>query len=108
NIEVLSTTESPLDQLEDHQAINASGWKARIIPAFRPDPVVDPEYAGFAGLVATLGEQNGENTSTWVGYLNALAKTRARFKTLGCTSTDHGHPTAQTADLPPSEAAVLF
>jgi glucuronate isomerase len=108
NIEVLSTTESPLDQLEDHQAINASGWKARIIPAFRPDPVVDPEYAGFAGLVAKLGEQNGENTSTWAGYLNALAKARARFKTLGCTSTDHGHPTAQTADLPKAEAAALF
>src|SRR5208283_1155914 len=36
NIEVLATTESPLDALKDHQAIRASGWKARIIPAFRP------------------------------------------------------------------------
>ena len=108
NIEVLSTTESPLDQLKDHQAIKASGWKARIIPAFRPDPVVDPEYVGFAGLVAKLGEQTGEDTSTWTGYLNALARARARFKTLGCTSTDHGHPTAQTADLPQAAAAALF
>ena len=109
NIEVLSTTESPLDQLKDHQAIKAaSDWKARIIPAFRPDPVVDPEYVGFAGLVAKLGEQTGEDTSTWTGYLNALAKARARFKTLGCTSTDHGHPTAQTADLPEATAAALF
>ena len=55
-----------------------------------------------------MGEQNGEDTSTWKGYLNALTKARARFKTLGCTSTDHGHPTAQTADLPQSEAAALF
>jgi glucuronate isomerase len=108
NIEVLSTTESPLDPLKDHQAIRASGWKARIIPAFRPDSVVDPEFKGFAGLVAKLGEQNGEDTSTWKGYLNALAKARARFKTLGCTSTDHGHPTAQTADLPRAEAEALF
>ncbi|MGB7264862.1 MAG: glucuronate isomerase [Terracidiphilus sp.] len=108
NIEVLSTTESPLDPLKDHQAIRDSGWKARIVPAFRPDSVVDPEFKGFAGLVAKLGEQNGEDTSTWKGYLNALMKARARFKTLGCTSTDHGHPTAQTADLPPAEAAALF
>jgi glucuronate isomerase len=108
NIEVLSTTESPLDPLKDHQAIRASGWKARIIPAFRPDSVVDPEFQGFAGLVAKFGEQNGEDTSTWKGYLNALAKARARFKTLGCTSTDHGHPTAQTADLPEAEAAALY
>ena len=108
NIEVLSTTESPLDPLQAHQAIRDSGWKARIVPAFRPDPVVDPEFKGFAGLVAQLGEQNGEDSSTWKGYLNALMKARARFKTLGCTSTDHGHPTAQTADLPQAEAAALF
>ncbi len=108
NLEVLSTTESPLDPLKDHQAIRDSGWKARILPAFRPDPVVDPEFAGFAGLVAQLGEQNGEDTTTWKGYLNALMKARARFKALGCTLTDHGHPTAQTADLPRAVAAELF
>ncbi len=108
NIEVLSTTESPLDQLESHRAIRDSGWKARIVPAFRPDPVVDPESKGFAGSIAQLGAQNREDTATWKGYLNALRKARARFKTLGCTSTDHGHPTAQTADLPEADAAALF
>jgi glucuronate isomerase len=108
NIEVLSTTESPLDPLKDHEAIRASGWKARIVPAFRPDAVVDPEFKGFATQVAKLGEQNGEDASAWKGYLNALMKARARFRALGCTSTDHGHPTAQTADLPQNEAAALF
>jgi glucuronate isomerase len=108
NIEVLSTTDAPTDSLADIKAIRASGWKARILPAFRPDPVVDPEFAGFAGLIAKMGEQTGEDTSTWTGYLNALRKERARFRELGCTSTDHGHPTAQTADLPASEAAALF
>ncbi|MGH9562937.1 MAG: glucuronate isomerase, partial [Terracidiphilus sp.] len=71
-IEVLSTTDSPLDPLTAHQAIRDSGWKARIVPAFRPDPVVDPEFAGFAKSIAQLGERNGEDTSTWKGYLNAL------------------------------------
>jgi glucuronate isomerase len=108
NIEVLSTTESPLDLLKDHLAIRNSGWRARIVPAFRPDSVVDPEFKGFASLVAKLGEQNGEDTATWKGYLNALMKARARFKAMGCTSTDHGHPTAQTADLPLADAAALF
>jgi glucuronate isomerase len=108
NIEVLSTTESPLDSLKDHQAIRASGWNKRIIPAFRPDSVVDPDFTGFAGLIQKLGEQTGEDTSNWTGYLNALRKARVRFKEQGCTSTDHGHPTAQTADLSASEAAALF
>ena len=48
NIEVLATTESPLDDLRHHRAIRASGWKGRVITAFRPDPVVDPDFPGFA------------------------------------------------------------
>ena len=108
NIEVLSTTDSPLDSLDDFQTIRASGWKGRILPAFRPDPVVDPEYPGFAESIVKLGEQTDEDSSTWTGYLNALRKARRRFKALGCTSTDHGHLTAQTADLPEDEAAELF
>ncbi|MFZ1085549.1 MAG: glucuronate isomerase [Terracidiphilus sp.] len=108
NIEVLSTTDSPLDPLTDIQSIQASGWKGRILPAFRPDAVVDPEFAGFSESILKLGEQTGENSSTWAGYLNALRKARLRFKALGCTSTDHGHLTAQTADLPEDEASELF
>jgi glucuronate isomerase len=108
NIEVLSTTDSPIDSLDDHKAIRASGWNARILPAFRPDPVVDPDFAGFADRIATLGEQTSEDTSTWKGYLSALRKARARFRELGCTATDHGHPTAQTADLPAAEATAHF
>jgi len=112
-IEVLATTDSPLDPLADHQAIRDSGWKVRgatprIIPTFRPDPVVDPEFAGFAENIAKLGQLTGEETSGWEGYLRALEKTRARFKVMGCTATDHGHPTAQTADLSRDDAVKLF
>ena len=107
-IELLSTTDSPLDDLAQHKAIRESGWKGRIIPAFRPDQVVDPDYPGFLDSVAKLGEQNGEDTATWDGYLAALFKARARFKKLGCTSTDHGHPTAMTADLDLTDAEILF
>jgi glucuronate isomerase len=108
NLEVLATTESPTDQLADHKAILESGWKARILPNFRPDPVVDPEFDGFAANIALLGEQTGEDTATWAGYLNALVKARARFREFGCTATDHGHPTAQTADLSPADASGLY
>jgi len=108
NIEVLATTESPLETLEDHKAIRDSGWKARIIPNFRPDPVVDPDFPGFAENVSRLGHQTGESTTSWNGYRNALRKERIRFRDLGCTATDHGHPTAQTTDLSETESAALF
>jgi len=108
NLEVLATTDSPLDSLEHHKAIRDSSWAGRILPTFRPDPVVDPEFAGFSGLIAKLGESTGEDTATWAGYLNALRKARIRFRALGCTATDHGHLTAQTADLPRADAEKLF
>ena len=108
NLEVLATTDSPLDSLADHKAIRESNWKARILPTFRPDPVVDPEFSGFSENVAKLGERTGENSATWRGYLNALRATRLHFRELGCTATDHGHPTARTANLAAAEARELF
>jgi glucuronate isomerase len=107
-IEVLATTDSPLDSLEHHENIRKSGWKARIIPTFRPDSVVDPDFANFGGNVQKLGEMHGEDTSLWRGYLAALRKARERFRRLGCTATDHGHPTARTANLDGQAAADLF
>jgi glucuronate isomerase len=108
HLEVLSTTDSPLDSLADHKAIRDSNWKARILPTFRPDAVVDPEFAGFRENVTRLGEQTREDTTAWTGYLAALRKARAHFRELGCSATDHGHPTARTANLPQADAAKLF
>jgi len=107
-IEVLATTDSPLDSLADHAAIRDSGWKGRIVPTFRPDAVVDPDYSEFRAGVEALGALTGEDTATWRGYLRALEARRQYFKTLGATATDHGHPTAQTADLNEAEASRLF
>ena len=107
-IEVLATTESPLDGLEHHETIRASGWSGRVITAYRPDAVVDPEFPGFADNVATLGELTGEDTASWRGYLAAHRKRREFFMTMGATSTDHGHPSCRTADLDEADAERLF
>ncbi len=108
NIEVLATTDSPLDSLEHHRAIAASGLRGRVIPAFRPDPTTDPDFPGFRENVTRLGGIVGEDTGSWEGYLRALAARRRFFKEMGATSTDHGHPSAVTADLDPSACRELF
>lgn len=108
NIEVIATTEAALDPLEHHRTIRDSGWGGRVITAYRPDAVIDPEFEGFAANVARLGEIAGEDTSSWPGYLAAHRTRRAFFKTHGATSTDHGAPSARTEDLSPAEAAGLF
>jgi glucuronate isomerase len=108
NIEVLATTDSPLDTLEFHKAIQESGWKGRVVPTFRPDSVVDADFADFLQNIEKLGQISGEDVGTWKGYLNALRNRRAFFKSMGATATDHGHLTALTADLDPDTAASLY
>lgn len=107
-IEVISTTDSAIDDLKWHQMIRNSGWKGRVLPAYRPDAVVDPEFRGFRDNITTLGAITGEDTMTWAGYLAAHAQRRAYFKSFGATSSDHGHPSAATANLSKAEAEALY
>lgn len=108
NIEAIATTDNPLDTLQHHETIRKSGWKGRVVPAYRPDAVVDPDFEGFRNNVERLGEVAGCDALTWRGYLDAHRKRREFFKTLGATSTDHGHPSARTANLAHDAAAALF
>jgi glucuronate isomerase len=107
-IEVIATTESALDDLRWHQMIRDSGWRGRVVTTYRPDSVVDPHFPGFRANLAELGAITGKDTASWSGYLAAHRKRRAFFKTHGATASDHGHPSAATADLAPGEAAALF
>jgi glucuronate isomerase len=106
-IEVLATTDSPLGTLEHHAKLAAEGWggpERRIIPTFRPDVVTDPEHPGWLEAVGRLGEITGN----YAGYLEELARRREDFKRAGATATDHGTPSARTADLEPADAARLY
>ena len=109
NIEAISTTDSALDSLAFHDQIRASNWPGRVLPAYRPDAVIDPDRGrdGFAGRVAELCALAG-TPLTWAGYLEAHRIRRQYFKARGATSTDHGHPSALTADLPLADAVALF
>jgi glucuronate isomerase len=108
NIEVLATTEGALDPLSHHRAIRSSGWQGRIITTFRPDDVIDPERPDFLDNLRLLSELTGHDCRNWLEYLEALRLRRAFFREHGATATDHGHPTAQTADLSGLEAEALF
>ena len=108
NIEVIATTESPLDDLKWHKQIAQSDWKNRVITTYRPDNVVDPQREDFSRNVEKLGELTGCDISSWQGYLEAHRVRRAFFKTYGATSTDHGHASARTENLPEADAAALY
>ena len=108
NIEAIATTEGALDDLKWHRQLQTSGWSGRVLTTYRPDSVTDPDFEGFLDNVRALGELTGCDTSTWDGYLEAHRRRRAFFRDHGATATDHGHPTADTANLSQEAAAKLF
>lgn len=108
NIDLLATTEGAHETLDHHVAIRASGWGGRVVTTYRPDSVVDPEHEQFRAALPLFAGLTGEDISSWAGYLAAHRIRRAAFKAMGATATDHGHPTAATANLPPVEAEALF
>ncbi|KQN77927.1 glucuronate isomerase [Sphingomonas sp. Leaf62] len=107
-IELIATTEGADDPLDHHRAIRASGWSGRVVTAYRPDAVIDCEHEAFRPALAKFADLTGEDVHDWTGYLNAHRKRRQDFIAAGATSSDHGHPTARTANLSPAEAEALF
>ena len=107
-IDFLATTEGAQDDLGAHQRVRASGWGGRVVTTYRPDGVIDVEHEQFAGAMTRFAEVTGEDVYSWKGYLAAHRKRRADFRRCGATATDHGHPTAQTANLSAVEAEALF
>ena len=108
NIEVLATTDFATSELSYQKDLKTSNWDGRIIPTYRPDDVVDPEFRNFKKNLRKLGELTGENTFSWNGYIRAHYARRRFFKEMGATATDHGHPSARTESLSNSEAEELF
>jgi len=108
NVEAIATTEFALDDLTHHKTLKEQGLIGRIRTTYRPDDVTDPDASGFAGNIARLAELTGQDTASWDGLIEAHRKRRAFFRDHGAVATDHGVPTARTADLPLAQKQVLL
>lgn len=108
NIEVLATTDAATDTLTHHQAIRASRWNGRVIPAFRPDAVVNLDHPGWRTSIDMLSDAAGIMVTDYASYIQALESRRAFFKTMGAKATDHAALTPFTVRLSNHEAEAIF
>ncbi len=107
-IEVLTTTDGAADSLIQHRKIKDSGWPGRVLPAFRPDAVINIAAAGWKAEIEKLEKVIGRNISTFKDFINALEERRSFFKTMGATSTDQGVLSPYTHKLSAAEVESIF
>ncbi|HEX7104323.1 MAG TPA: glucuronate isomerase, partial [Acidothermaceae bacterium] len=107
-LEILATTDSPLSDLAAHRAIADSDWNGVVVPTFRPDALVHVNRNGWKDAVARLAAVTDVDTGDYNGFLAALRRRRAYFVEHGARATDHGHATADTTPLDPSDADRIY
>lgn len=107
-IETLATTDSPADSLEHHRAVRDSNLRGRVIPTFRPDALFRIASAEWPEALCSLANTNEQAVTSFDGFLQALSKRRAFFRTMGATATDHGVVVPHTETVPRHEMDELF
>jgi glucuronate isomerase len=109
NIEVLATTDDPLDNLASHKAIaEDASFNGRVLPTFRPDAYLNIAHPTWSANVDRLIESAGDGANGYAGYITALENRRRYFVEHGAVSADHGVATPATLKLDRAEAERIF
>jgi glucuronate isomerase len=90
-VAALCTTDDPVDDLQHHQKLAASGLVTRILPAFRPDRAMAvhlPET--FNPWVQKLAAVANIEIRKFDSFLEALRARHVFFHAQGCRLSDHG------------------
>lgn len=89
NVEVVGTTDDPIDTLEYHQALK--NFSVKIRPTFRPDNVLKTEDINFFnGYIQKLEAVSGKSISKLGDLISVLDERHAFFHEAGCKASDHG------------------
>lgn len=109
NVEVICTTDDPIDNLEHHQKINKSNWKVKVFPAFRPDKAMNADdLKALNDYVDKVETVSDIAINDFNDYLAALKKRHDYFADNGCVVSDHGLEQLYAADYTASEIKTIF
>lgn len=109
NVEVICTTDAPLDSLEYHRLLQQdSTFKTRVLPTFRPDDVFEPDANVFARFVEKLAALTGHDIRTFADFSAALAQRIDWFHESGCRISDHGPVTIEYQAADEQHVNALF
>lgn len=90
NVEMLCTTEDPIDTLEYHKQLAGSNFTTKVNTAFRPDKAILIENDTYNGYINQLEEASGNTINTFNDLKTALLNRIDFFHENGCRISDHG------------------
>ena len=108
DIEVLCTTDSATDTLEQHHLLREEGWNGNVRPTFRPDALTNLMTPGWRQEVEELANVSGIDITGYKRFIEAFEERRSFFKEMGATATDQSAVTPHTERLSDSEAEGIF
>jgi len=109
NVHTICTTDDPIDNLQYHQQIKASGFEVAVLPAWRPDKAMmvdDPAF--FNAYINQLASAADMTITTFADLMSALDKRHQYFHDNGCRLSDHGLDTAFAEDYTAKEIRAIF
>ncbi len=105
NVEVICTTDDPIDTLMYHKQIAADNeFHVRVLPTFRPDRAINMEDASYIDYIHQLSEVSSIPITTFHHLKKALQNRMDYFASVGCKLSDHGLSYVMYA--PASEAVI--
>ena len=109
NVEVVCTTDDPIDSLEHHIKTKKDGFEIKMLPTWRPDKAMAVESSvNFRGYVEQLIIAAGVEISTFDDMILALRKRQNFFAEAGCKLSDHGIEEFYTEDYTDAEIKAIF
>ena len=109
NVEIVCTTDDPIDSLEYHQKIRSNGCHTRVYPAWRPDKVLAIDnFKALNDYLSKLEAAADKTILTYKHLLEALQKRHDFFAAQGCRLSDHGLDTFYAEPYTEQEIEVIF
>jgi len=108
-VEVVCTTDDPIDSLEHHIKTIKDGFEVKMLPTWRPDKAMAVESSqNFREYVEQLSKVAGVSISTFDDLIIALRKRQDFFAEVGCKLSDHGIEEFYAEDYTEKEIKVIF
>ncbi|MFZ4521275.1 MAG: glucuronate isomerase [Bacteroidales bacterium] len=108
-VEVVCTTDDPVDSLEHHQKIKADGFEIKVVPAWRPDKALAVENASIYNVyLDELSEVAGIEIARFEDLMEALHIRHNYFHQNGCRISDHGLDRFYVKDNQKGEVCSIF